>query len=385
MARIINARVMPMEGPEFERGYVEFENGVVRALGPMAGIVPGGDDYDAEGGVVMPGVVEAHCQLGLRREGDDFMVADSDEVTDTLSPHINARDGIYPRDAGIAHALGAGVTTAVVSPDCGCLLGGQISAIKTHGASVDEMLVSDAVGMKAALGEPVLAPRGGRQAPPTSRSGAALMLRQTLKAAAAYAAQRRAGEDVYDPKLEALAPVMRGELPLYMRALRHDDIATALRETAPYPIRMVLLNAYGWAPAAEQLRARGVPVIAGPLLITPWDKAGERGGKAEPQAAAEMYAAGLDLCLACFNASYDLRPTPVWYWQLHTAAAVRGGLPEEKALRAVTIDAARLTGLDKRVGSLLPGKDADIAVLSGHPLDYRSGVKAVFVDGIRRV
>lgn len=385
MQRIINANVMPMEGPRFERGYVEFENGVVRAVGPMEDITPGESDYDADGGYALPGIVEAHCHLGLRREGDDFSAADSDERTEAIAAHVNARDGIYPMDQGIANALRSGVTTAVVSPGSACLIGGQISAIKTWGACVDRMLISSLVGMKAALGEPILAPRGAKQVPPITRSGAALMLREAFEDAVQYGEKKRAGQEVYDKKMDALLPVVNGEIPLFLRALRCDDIATALRITKPYPIRLVLLHAYDWQPVRNDIQARGIPVIAGPLLINPWDRLNEHGGKATPDIPAKFHEAGVDFCISCFDASADLRPVPVWYWQLHTAAAVNAGLPEDRALRAITIDAARLTGLDGRVGSLRPGKDADIVVFSGRPLDYRTGVKAVFIDGVRRV
>ncbi len=378
--RIINAFVQTMEGDEaYPEGYVEFENGKITAVGPMAAVAPRGDDFDAKGGFLMPGIVEAHCQMGLSPEGSVFEQSDTDEATDTVSPHLCALDGIYPADPAIGKALCAGITTAVISPGSANVFGGRIVAVKTMGDCADEMVFEPYVGMKLALGEPVLSPRGARTKPPVTRMGAAAILRETFTKAAAYADKKDAGEDVYDQKYEALYPVVRGSKPVYVRAYTKDDILTFLRVAEQFRLDYVLLHAFACAEMIDILRQKCARVIAGPLMS--WDDRQERKG-VSPMIPKLLYDSGIDYAISMYSASGTLRlPVPPWFNAAHIGAAIREGLPEEEALRAITINAARLCGIDGRVGSIKPGKDADFVLYDGKPAHYKTRVAAVWCNG----
>jgi imidazolonepropionase-like amidohydrolase len=380
--RIINARIETMEGREaYPNGYAAYENGVITAVGPMDAIAPSPEDFDARGGFLMPGIVEAHCQLGLSPEGSVFEQSDTDEAVDTVSPQLCALDGIYPGDPAFGKALRSGVTTAVISPGSGNVVGGRIVAVKTMGSCADEMVFNRFVGMKLALGESVLAPRGGRTKEPLTRMGAAAVLRDTFTKAAAYADKKDAGQDVYDQKFEALYPIVRGLKPAYARVYTKDDILAFLRFAEQFRIEFVLLHAFGCAEITDILREKHARVIAGPLMS--WDDRGERKG-VSPAIPKLLYDAGIEYAISMFSASGTLRlPVPPWFNAAHIGAAVREGLPEGEALRAVTINAARLCGIEDRVGSIKLGKDADFVLYDGKPMDYRTKVVAVWCNGVQ--
>ncbi len=380
--RIINAFVQTMEGDEtYPNGYVAFEHGKITDAGPMEEIAPRAGDYDARGGFLMPGMVEAHCQLGLSPEGGLFEQSDTDETTDSVSPQLSALDGIYPADPAIGKALRAGVTTAVISPGSANVLGGRIVAVKTLGRCVDDMVFERNVGMKLSLGEPVLAPRGTRTKPPVTRMGAAALLRETFAKALVYADKKDAGEDVYDQKLEALYPVVRGRKPVYARVFAKDDILTFLRVAEEFRIDYVLLHAFGCADILDILKEKRARIIAGPLMS--WDDRLERKG-VSPAIPKLLRENGIAYAISMFSASGTLRlPVPVWFNAAHIGAAIREGLPEIDALRAVTIQAAKLCGIDDRVGSIRPGKDADLALYDGKPFDYRTKTVAVWCGGAK--
>lgn len=379
--RIINAFVQTMEGDEaYPNGYVAFENGKITAVGPMEAIIPCADDFDAKGGFLMPGMVEAHCQLGLSPEGGLFEQSDTDEATDSVSPQLSALDGIYPADPAIKKALRAGVTTAVISPGSANVFGGRIVAIKTRGHCVDDMAFEQNAGMKLSLGEPVLAPRGARAKPPVTRMGAAALMRETFAKALAYADKMDKGEDVYDQKLEALYPVVRRQKPVYARVFAKDDILTFLRVAEEFHIDYVLLHVFGCADILDNLKEKRARVIAGPLMS--WDDRQERKG-VSPAIPKLLRDSGIEFAISMFSASGALRlPVPVWFNAAHIGAAIREGLSEDEALRAVTIHAAKLCGIDDRVGSIRPGKDADFALYDGKPFDYRTQLTAVWCDGV---
>lgn len=379
--RIVNARVMPMEGDELECGYVECNGAKITSLGPMDGISPRADDIDARGGWLLPGIIEAQCQMGLRPEGEEASFSGADEATDAIAPQLDPRDGIYPLDPSFRKALSAGVTTAVIAPGDKGLVGGRLIAVKTRGVCADEMVFDGFLGVKMALGEATIAPREKKRTPPVSRMGAAALLRETLRNAFDYAHKKDAGEDVYDPKFEALLPVLRGEKPVFIHALRADDISSAIGILRAYGLRFILVSAFECQRALPRIRACGAPVLAGPLMT--FNNRRERNG-ASPGIPKLLSDAGIPFAIACHTASTTMRsPVPAWFFAPHAAAAVKCGLDAREALRAITLYAARICGIDARVGSIRPGKDADLVLFTGHPLDYRARAEMVFVEGER--
>lgn len=367
MNYIINGRIWTgLE--EIPDGYVSYENGIITGTGPMTGFQgTDGDVLDAGGGFVVPGLIDAHSHAGVWGEWQSWRGNDCREKG-ALNPQLELCDSVNPRDPSLKKALEAGITTVVAAPDDNAVIGGRSCAIKTCGRTIDQMLVSRHVAMEFAMGQSVRTdyPDG---TPPHTRMGAAAMLRRMLICAKEYAGE------VYDSRLEALKPVVLGELPVFFRAERSDDIATAIRLTREFGLKTVIVNGTDGDLLANELVKEKIPVIFGPVLRT---RSQLEIMRLEPENGVRMYRKGVKMA---FQTAHPV--TPVWKLTSNAAAACSFGMDRDAALRAVTAEAARICGIDSRVGSLEPGKDADIAVFTSHPLDDGAKIKAVFAAGIR--
>ena len=254
--------------------------------------------------------------------------------------------------------------------------------IKTLGAWVDQMVLKAPATMKMALGENPKTVYNGRKETPTTRMGTASVIRTELARALEYMdrqdkADTEAGTNApgYDPRLEALIPVLRGELPVHIHAHRADDIATAVRICREYGLQFVVVHGTEGYRVTELLAAEGVGVITGPILT---DRSKPELAGLTIENPARLAKAGVEIAICT-----DHPVTPIQYLPLCAAIAVRGGLEPEEALRAITLGGARLAGVAHRVGSLTPGKDADVVVTSGHPLEWTGSVEHVFINGIQ--
>lgn len=382
MMRILNGVVHTMAGPVIPHGYVEVENGKIRAVGEMSArtAAAAGPVYDAGGGHILPGFIDAHCHLGMFGNALGFEADDGNESTDPCTPQLRAIDAINPQDRCFREAREGGVTTVLTGPGSANPIAGQFAAIKTDGRWVDEMVLRAPAAMKMALGENPKTVYNERKETPITRMATAAVIRQELSKTLEYMDKQDkadAEEDTdapdYDAKLEALIPVLRGELPVHIHAHRADDIATAVRICREFGLKYVIVHGTEGHLLPELLAAEGAGVITGPSLT---DRSKPELANLTIENPAILARAGVPVAICT-----DHPVIPVQYLPICAALAVRGGLEPEEALAAITIHPARLAGLDKRVGSLEPGKDADIVVTTGHPLDWNGKVRYVFIGG----
>ncbi|MBQ1893086.1 MAG: amidohydrolase [Clostridia bacterium] len=383
MIIIKNAAVIPMaEGmePRFT-GDVAIEGTKIKAVGKDLD-AEGAEVIDAAGCTVIPGIVDAHCHIGMFEDGMGFEGDDGNEMSNTSTPELRAIDAINPFDRCFEEAMRGGVTTCVTGPGSANVVGGQFAAIKTHGRDVESMLLRAPVAMKAAFGEN---PKRVYHNEKTifTRMQIAAILRKTLTKAAEYEKKLRlAGDDASklpekDIAMEAMLPVIRRELPLKVHAHRADDILTVLRIAREFNVRLTLDHCTEGYMIPELLkegiRDTGAGVIIGPLLC---DRGKIETRNLSFEAPRILFENGIEFAMMT-----DHPVIPEQYLPVCASIAVKEGLPEYEALKAITINAARITGIDDRVGSIEPGKDADIAVFGGEPLDVRSRCVMTIING----
>ena len=378
---IYNAVIHPMDAPLLERGFLQWEGRAITRLGPMSRCpAPGPEDVDARGGHLLPGFVDAHCHLGMLADGLSYDDDDCNEVSDPCTPALRAIDALYPMDYCFREARAAGVTTVLTGPGSSNAIAGQIAAVKTVGRWVDDMIVLAPAAMKFALGENPKKTYSERDESPATRMATAALIREQLRKALEYDDRlRRSREDPdedppdYDAALEALVPVARGELPAHFHAHRADDIATAVRIAKEFRLRYVLVHATEGYLVADILAREGARVIAGPIIA---DRSKPELARQRVANAAELAKAGVPVAICT-----DHSEVPIQYLPLSAALAARAGMDREAALAAITLTAAELGGVAHRVGSLTPGKDADLVLWDRFPLELDSRVRAVYIDG----
>jgi len=379
MYAIAGGKVVTITGRVFDPGTVLFDAGKIIAVGSDISIPREAEFIDATGKYVLPGFIDAHCHVGIveevyREEGDD-----ANEYTGPVNPHLRAIDAVDPADLAFDDALAGGVTTVITTPGSANVVGGEMVALKTSGTVVDDMIVRFPVGLKAALGENPKRVYGREKKTPATRMAAAALLREALVEAQEYMRKLELGEK--DPakqpdrslKMESLVRVLKREIPLRIHAHRADDIMTAVRIAGEFSVKLVIEHCTEGYKVAQKLAEAGVPVVLGPIL-TNRAKAELKGISLEnPRIMAES---GVDLAIMT-----DHPVVPVQYLAVSAALAMKGGLKEEDALKAITINAARIAGLGDRLGSLEPGKDADVVIFDRHPFDFRTKVEKVFIGG----
>ena len=381
---IINGTVHTMEGLTIPGGYVDIRGNKIAGTGPMEECPKSweGEVFDAQGGHIQPGFVDAHCHLGMFGDSTGIEGDDGNEATDPCTPHLRAIDAINPLDRCFQEARAAGVTTVLTGPGSANPISGQFAAIKTAGRWVDEMVIKAPVAMKLALGENPKCVYNERHETPVTRMATAAIIRENLHKALEYAeklekaeADEEEDKPDYDAKLEALLPVVRGELPVHIHAHRADDIATGVRIAKEFGLKCVIVHGTEAHLIPELLEQEGIPVITGPAL----------GDRSKPELANMTIESPAVLTLRGVKTAIctDHPEVPIQYLPLCAALAVKGGMNPEAALAAITINAAKIAGIEDRVGSLAPGKDADLVLTTGHPINLLSRVRAVFINGRR--
>lgn len=367
---ITNARIVPITSPPFT-GTLLATDGVITAVGPELSIPEGVQTIDAHGAWLLPGLIDAHVHLGMHPEGEDSSGTDVNEMTDPNMAAVRAIDAIDPFDPGFDDALAGGITTVNVNPGSGNPIGGQTVAIHTHGRWIDEMVLRAPSGIKSALGENPKRIYGGKGKTPSTRLGTAMVIREAFIEAQNYMAA--ADPAKRDAKLEALAMVLRREIPWRQHAHRTDDVATALRLAEEFGYELVLDHGTEAHVLADVVAARNVPVLIGPLFTTK-SKVELRGRSlANPRRLAE---AGVEISIIT-----DHPVIPINFLIHQCTLAVKEGLDPDTALRAVTINPAKVLGLAQRLGSLEVGKDADVVLWSGDPLNVLSRALRVWIGG----
>lgn len=336
--------------------------------------------FDADGLDVYPGCVDAHTHIGLDGYGIGYEGCDYNEMNDIWTPQLRAIDGINPRDPSLAIARKAGVTCVCTGPGSANVLGGTFLAMKTVGDRIDNMIVKDPVAMKCAFGENPK--RCYRDKCDSTRMSTAAFLRGALMQAKDYGARKQAANgDVtkmpaYNQKLEALLPVLAGEIPLKAHAHQANDIFTALRIAHEFGLRITLEHVTeGHFIVDELAKEKDVPMAVGPSLTHASKFELQNKSWATPGVLAK---AGCHVSIITDNSVI-----PQQYLPLCAGMAVKAGMDEFDALKAITINPAEHIGVADRVGTLEVGKDADLVITNVCPFEVMTEVKAVFIDGAR--
>ena len=366
-----NATIYTMEQDPFV-GDFKIDKGVFTQIGKDLTAGVGEDVQDLNGLYVFPGLVESHCHLGMEETAIRFEGNDVNEITDPITPNMRGIDGCNPMDETVELALKGGVTTVAAGPGSANVIGGTFFAYKTVGNCIDEMTIENPIAMKAAFGENPK--RCYKDKKIDTRMQISALLRETLAKTKEYTEKKEAGKEVaYDQKLEAMIPVIKKEIPLKCHAHRADDILTVIRIAKEYDIKVTLDHVTDARCIIPQIKESGFPCICGPALT---HKSKFELANMSFETPNELYKAGI-----LFSIITDSPVVPQQYLSLSAALAAKAGLPEYEAIKAITINPAKILGLDNRLGSIKEGKDADFVICTKNILDTTNEIKAVYVDG----
>lgn len=392
---IQGAKLLTVTHGVIENGSVAIENGKITAVGPRVQVPSGAKVIDAQGKVVMPGLFDAGNRLGLVEIPAERITVDSTEYTDPIHPELRVLDALNPPSEMIRVARAAGIANAVSTPSAGNLIAGQSAVIHLEGETAGQMVVKSPAALEINLGEASKQTYGSKNKPPQTRMGQMAMLRQEFLKAQHYRAEHEAyakrqaekkntedtsaasGQRTFGPpgrdlKMEALLAVLDGKLPVVARANRVSDLEMALRLAEEFHLRLILSGAAAAWRIADELAARKIPVIVGPILEMP--------GRMETldarlDNAALLHKAGVPIAIQT-GGDTSVRELP-----FEVEYAISYGLPEDAALAAVTINPARLFGVDDRLGSLDAGKQANLVVLDGEPFRVKTHVVMELING----
>ncbi len=373
----VNAHVVPIEGEPFD-GTVLVADGRIIALG--ADVEPPADAtiVDAAGRWLLPGFVDAHTHLGVHEEGEGWAGNDTNELTDPVSAAVRAIDAINPTELGFDDALAGGVTAVNVNPGSGNPIGGLTVAIHTHGRTVDEMVLRSPSGLKSALGKNPKRVYSDKKQTPSTRLGTAAVIRNAFVDAQNYTDKQSHAEPdkarpARDLKMEALGSVLRREIPWRQHSHRADDIATAVRIADEFGYELVIDHGTEAHLLADVLAAKGIPVLIGPLFTSRSKVELRNRSMANP---GRLARAGVEISIIT-----DHPVVPINFLVLQATLAVKEGLDPVVALRSITIHPAKVMGVADRIGSIEVGKDADLVLWSGDPLDAMQRALSVYIGG----
>lgn len=384
MLVIIHGNIKTMEDKEYPDGYLRIEQGKITAIGNMSDIqeydlesMKAGDGtqvLDAKGNLVMPGIIEAHCHMGITEEKKGMEGDDCNETVDPVTPCLRAIDAINPMDDAFHDALKAGITAAMIGPGSSNVVGGQFAFIKTHGRCIDRMIVKAPAAMKVAFGENPKVNYSGQNISPVTRMSIAAKLREELSKAREY--ERKVNENpeqIPDFRYECWLPVLRGEIPLKAHAHRADDILTAIRIAKEYGLKMTLDHCSEGHLIIEELKEAGFPAIVGPDMASR--------NKIEVRNMAFKTAGLLSSNGILTAVTTDHPVSKIQFLPICAGLAVKEGMSMEDGFRSITINAARICGVDDRMGSLAVGKDGDIAIYNGNPMEVFTRTLCTIIDG----
>ena len=380
---IYNATIITMdEAGTIENGWLLTENGKISALGAGSPEDIPEDAFNAQGGTLLPGFIDAHTHLGIIEDGLGFEGDDCNETNDPFMPQLRAIDGVNPFDRCFDEARNRGITAAAVSPGSANPCGGEICVLKTAGRCADRMLISTC-GVKFALGENPKHEYNDRGELPRTRMGTAAVIREGLHKARRYAHDMDRyysdNDDCeppeYDIKCEALMKLLDRKQKAFFHCHRADDICTALRIAKEFSVDAVIIHGTEGSRIADILAEEEVPVICGPLLC---DRCKPEMRELELENACGLIRAGVKTAICT-----DHTVTPIQYLPLSAKAAVKGGLSTGEALRALTAAPAEILGIDDITGSLAAGKDADLQIYrkGEDPLDLMTEPALVMISG----
>jgi len=388
---IINGKIVTMEEENIDCGYVRICEDKIAEIGTMEsyhnslkvqekdsavslGKEEGEEIIDVKGAWVMPGLIEAHAHIGISEEKWGVIADDCNESTNPVTPSLRAIDAINPMDPAFHEAISAGITSVMAGPGSANVVGGQFVFMKTQGRCVDNMIVKHPAAMKVAFGENPKTAYGDQGMYPSTRMGTAALLRKTLFEAVKYQERKEQGE-VEEPEFEkeCWIPVLKKEIPLKAHAHRADDILTAIRIAKEFNLDMTIDHGTESHLVVDEIKESGFPVIVGPDLSSR--------SKLEIQNLNFKINKILNQAGVLFSITTDHPVSMIHYLPLCAGLAVKHGLPMEEGLKAITINGARICRVDDRVGSLKVGKDADIAIFSGNPMEVFTKTLYTIIDG----
>lgn len=378
MLLIKNGKVLTMSGKNYERGCVLVHNGKIKKIGDKIEETPDMEVIDAEGCIVMPGIIDAHCHIGLVEENMGFEGDDINEASNPVVPELRAIDGINPMDVAFDDAVKAGITGVMTGPGSGNVMGGQFVFMKTKGKCVDDMVMLEPSAVKVAFGENPKRFYGKKGKMPVTRMATAALLRGILTKAKFYMAKKnkalRDGELFEeDFKLESLIPVLERKIPLKAHAHRADDILTAIRIAEEFNVKMTLDHCTEGHLISEYVKKSQFPAIVGPSLTSRSKIELQNKTFKTPGILAK---AGVKVAIMT-----DHPVIPIGYLPICAGLAAKDGLGVEEAYKAITINSAEICGVSDRVGSLEEGKDADIAIFTGNPMEVFTEAKYTIING----
>ncbi|MBD3405715.1 MAG: amidohydrolase family protein [Candidatus Lokiarchaeota archaeon] len=390
MKAITNATILcPVLGL-IKDGTIVFDEKKIHDIGQGIKIPPDAETIDVGGKYVLPGFIDAHAHQGLFDGSIGNAGMDGNEATNPVTPELRGIDSFNPDEPSLKDILKGGVTCVNTGPGSANVVGGQAFVFKPNGSTVvDQMVVLAPSGLKVAFGENPKRVYGTDKKTPSTRMGVASILRKTLIEAQdyleewrAYGAKARKAKGEGDPApqrpktniaMEVVAKVLKKEIPLHAHAHRADDISTVIRIAEEFGIRVVLIHCTEGHKIADYLAEKGFPAVIGPTIH--WTSKPETVEKGFDTPVI-LNKAGVKVALQTDSI------TPMNHFPLLPMYSIKHGMSREDALKCVTLYPAEILGLEKEIGSLEKGKDADIVVWSGHPFEFYSNVEQVFIDGI---
>jgi len=382
MLLIKNGKLLTMEGVDYECASILVKNGKIAAIGEISDVPEGAQVIDAAGCHVLPGLIDAHTHLGLSAHGLRWEGADYNETSENVTPHLRTIDAINPFDRSFADTLAGGVTAVATSPGSANVIGGQLTGMKTGGSNrIEDLVIKAPLAVKCALGENPKGAHGqAKKAAPMTRMATAAIFREAFLKAQEYLAKKKAAQKgdeskmpEYNMKYEALIPLLEREIPVHIHAHQANDIHTAVRLVQEFNLKGIIIHASEAHLIVDDLVAANLPLLIGPTL----------GFSSKPETANKtfetvsiLHKAGVKVCITT-----DHPVIPLHHLNICAALCVKAGMDEMEALKAITIYPAEILGFGDRMGSLAPGKDADIVIWDKNPLDTTGRVLHTIIDG----
>lgn len=386
---IKNARIYTMSNRGvIDNGFVRTENGKITDVGDITELSEIADEkiFDAKGHSLYPGFIDCHSHVGMFNDGLGFEGSDGNEISDPTTPHLRAIDAANPNDRCFEEAAKAGVTTVLTGVGSANPIGGEFLAMKTYGsARIDKRVIKSPIAMKFAFGENPKRCYNDREEAPTTRLATAAIIREQLNKTKRYmednekyelskGTEDETSKPDFDAKCEALIPLLKNQIKAHIHCHRADDIFTAVRIANEFNIGYVLVHCTEGGLVAEELKEAGCTcAVVGPIIS---DRCKPELSKQTIENAARLNRAGIEIAICT-----DHPENPIQYLPLSAGICIKGGLDKNEALKAITLNPAKIAGIDDRVGSIEIGKDADLSVLDGEFYDVLTKPLLVLVDG----
>lgn len=372
MIALTNGRLYTIDNGIIEQGTILLDGAKIAAVGTDVAIPADAQVIDVEGRIVTPGFIDAHTHIGIDEEIHQPIGDDCNEMTEPNTAELRAMDAINYRDLSFQDAVKAGITTVMITPGSANVFGGLVAVMKTAGRTYKEMLLNGEAGLKMAFGENPKRVYGEKDKTPSTRMATMAIARQGFYEAKEYL--KKSEEDrEFSLQTEHIAKALDGGIPVRAHAHRADDIMTAIRLRDEFHLDLVVEHCTDGHLIVDELKEAGVPVAVGPSLS---NRAKVEMENVTFRTPGVLASAGIDVAIIT-----DAPCTPIQYLPICAGMAMREGMTEEDAFKALTIVPAKILKVDDRLGSLTVGKDADVVVWNNHPMEIMGRPEMVFVSG----